>query len=205
MERKNNYYNAREESKKLFLALDIEKIAKNWGLTLDDEYLYLRFFGIPYRVRRSDASVLRDNPEGGEPIEGGFEETLSIFDLLNHGDPRPSASGTFATVNRRPGKPVSIGVGDGEFFSRFAAEIDKDPEAFRQSCLKAGGTEISLGDMGFEFTVFEDLKIRIKFYYSDDEFPASLTCLWDESTLSYFLYETTYYALGFFYNILTKG
>ena len=60
-----------------------------------------------------------------------------------------------------------------------------------------GGTAIPLGDLGFSFPVFEELSVRLKFYGSDEDFPASVVLLWDENMLQYVYYETVFYIAGF--------
>ena len=44
----------------------------------------------------------------------------------------------------------------------------------------------------------------MKFYHSDEEFPASITLLWDENTLQYMYYETVFYVAGFLIHEICK-
>ena len=54
-----------------------------------------------------------------------------------------------------------------------------------------------IGDIGYEFTVFADLKMRLKFYEADEEFPPQLTVLFHANALSYARYETIFYIMNF--------
>ena len=53
-----------------------------------------------------------------------------------------------------------------------------------------------MGDIGFCFPLFADLKVQLKFYHSDEDFPATITLLWEENMLSYVYYETVFYIAG---------
>lgn len=53
-----------------------------------------------------------------------------------------------------------------------------------------------MGDMGYEIPVFPFFPLRLRFYYGDEEFPAQLSVLFDENTLQYMHYETTYYVVN---------
>ena len=54
-----------------------------------------------------------------------------------------------------------------------------------------------IGDIGYEFTVFADLKMRLKFYEADEEFPPQLTVLFHTNALSSAHYETIFYIMNF--------
>ena len=61
-----------------------------------------------------------------------------------------------------------------------------------------------MGDAGFSFTIFRDLKVQLKFYRADEEFPASLTLLWDVNTLEFMKYETVFYVAGALLNLIRQ-
>jgi hypothetical protein len=44
----------------------------------------------------------------------------------------------------------------------------------------------------------------LKFYHSDEDFPAGLTFLWDENTLQFIHYETVFYIAGFLARTILK-
>lgn len=163
----------------------------------DASALYVRFLQHPYRIDRATAAIRRV----ADGQEAGFEETLSIFDLLCHSTAVPVAAPGFAAVNSLRGHaPVGVEARPSAYAERFGQQ----PEMFRQACEQWGGRRIHLGDAGYEFSVFRDLKIRLKLYLADDEFPASLTTLWTENALDYLFYETTFYVSGFLISQLVK-
>ncbi len=49
--------------------------------------------------------------------------------------------------------------------------------------------------VGYIINLFEFLPVMIIFYEEDCDFPAEFKILWDENTLDYMHYETTFYAV----------
>ena len=47
--------------------------------------------------------------------------------------------------------------------------------------------------------VSHEVSVILKFYSADEEFPAQITVLWDENTLQYLYYETTFYIVNFLF------
>lgn len=188
----DNYKLSRDRAQAYFLSFDQEAIIRAWNLKYDDQKLYVTFFGREYAICRAAGTVTR--LWSGEQAE--FEEVLSIFDLLCHAGTGKCMSGRFASVNSLKGRGAVVGVGTA-FHGKAAATFDRDPEGFKKACLESGGTEISLGDVGFSFPLFGELTVQLKFYRADEDFPASVTLLWDENLLRYVYYETVFYMAGF--------
>ncbi|MDO4522028.1 MAG: DUF3786 domain-containing protein [Eubacteriales bacterium] len=200
----NNYAVQRERAKARFLTYSYEALAEKWKLADDGVYLYVEFLGERYRIARGTAETERLLREENAVEPASFEETLAIFDLLCHTEGEaPKASGIFAPVNSLKGRPRTIGV-DEKMTGKQAELYDSDWEAFRRACEHIGGEEIKLGDIGYEFTVFRDLKLRIKFYGADEEFPAQIVYLWDENALEYLYYETAFYVMFYLGGKLAK-
>lgn len=187
----DNYQLSRDRAQAYFLGFDQQALIGAWNLSHDKDYLHADFLGRPYRICRHSGAVLRQDGQAA-----GFEETLSIFDLLCHESPEKFLTGTFAPVNSLKGRPRAIGVGT-DFHSDIATRFDRDRDRFRAACRSLGGTPMNLGDMGFSFPVFGDLTVRLKFYGADEDFPASVVLLWEEHMLQYVYYETVFYIAGF--------
>lgn len=195
----NNYELSRDRAQTYFLRFDQQKIADTWNLSIDADFLYVTFFDRDYQICRKTGSVLRIS----DKTPAGFEEVLSIFDLLCHEGDCKFLSGRFAPVNSLKHRPRAIGVDNG-FYSKIAAEFDRAPERFREACLRLGGKSVSMGDIGFQFTVFRELSVILKFYHADEDFPASVTLLWDDNTLLYLYYETVFYIAGYLLHRILK-
>ena len=188
----DNYELARDRAQAYFLGFDQQRMICTWNLKNDREKLYVVFLGREYAIHRKTGMVT----EISSGDQAGFEEVLSIFDLLCHPGEHKAVTGAFAPVNSLKGAPKSGGV-QTAFHSSFASAIDKAPEAFSQACLDLGGAPVDMGDISFRFPVFGELFVTLKFYHSDEDFPAGLTFLWDENMLQFIHYETVFYIAGF--------
>ena len=196
MERRDNYLIQRDQAKAYFMGFDQKEIIARWNLKADASYLYVTFLNQEYRIDRENGRV-EFYKEGTQDIyEAGFSEVLSIFDLLCHAKEAPKASDIWAPVNSLKGRPRTVGVQESRS-GKEADLFDRDVEMFKRACMELGGTEVSIGDIGFEFIVYQDLKVRLKFYRADDEFAAQIILLWPDNALEYMYYETTFYVLGF--------
>lgn len=171
---------------------DQNNIIRRWQLDHDENFLYVEFLGKRYAVCRKTGIITRV-PTGEQ---AGFSEVLSIFDFLCHQGSDQFPHSSFAPVNSLPGAPKAGGV-DTNFHGKVAQTFDRNPERLHQACLALGGTPVNMGDIGYQFPVFGPLQVILKFYHSDEDFPASVTLLWDKNTLQYIFYETTFYIAGF--------
>lgn len=195
----DNYEISRDRAQTYFLNFDQQAIIDRWGLQYDTDYLYLDFVSRPYRVCRKSGRI--DRLFDGS--QAGYSEVLSIFDLLCHKGNDPFLTGRFAPVNSLRGCPVSAGV-NAEFHGKAARYFDENLDLLRSACIALGGTAVKTGDIGFQFPVFDKLSAILKFYRSDEDFPASLTFLWDENTLNFLFYETVFYIAGFLLEMISK-
>ena len=195
----DNYEISRNRAQSYFLRYDQTEIIKRWNLRYDENYIYVRFLNRSYRICRKTGSVVRIF----DGRQASYSEVLSIFDLLCHNAANQFLTGNYAPVNSLRGCPVSVGV-DSDFHGKTAALIDKNPEVFCAVCNALGGRSVRMGDMGFTFRVFEDIYVILKFYHSDEDFPASITFLWDENTLRFIYYETVFYIAGFLLGVIAE-
>ena len=186
----DNYEVSRDRAQQYFLNFDQEKLLNTWHLRHDDAFIYLEFLGQSYRICRATGGVFRKK----DGKQADFNAVLSIFDLLCHESGEKNATGRFAPVNSLKGN-AAVGVAT-DFHTSFAAHIDRDPEAFRHACERLGGKSVDMGDIGYRFPIFADLDVILKFYHSDEDFPASVTLLWEENMLQFVYYETVFYIAG---------
>lgn len=193
----DNYEISRDRAQAYFLRFDQDSILRRWQLPCDESTLFVELFGKTYAICRKTGAVTL----GGR--QAGFEETLTVFDLLCHGGDAKAVSGRFAPVNSLRGAAKGAGV-QTDFYAEFAACFDRDPEGFARACTALGGTAVPMGDLGFRFSMFGPLDVIVKFYRSDEDFPASVTLLWDENLLDFMFYETVFYAAGFLLKTIQK-
>ena len=194
----NNYEKMMEAAKQRFTSYDMRLLTTRCGVTDLGAFLETRFF---------DRRVLISKATGEMTVDGrsaNFGETLSVFDWLCDAKPDACAAGDYCLVSQLSRVYVS-GGGLSMNADAFADQVQQHPEQFRTACEKMGGKAVPLGDMGYEIPVFSNLSMRLKFYFADEEFPASLSFLWDKHTLDFVRYETVYYIAGCLRSCLTKG
>jgi len=192
MARTSNYELARQQAMALYLSFDEGEIAERLGLQRDAGGLLVRFLGRPYRAERR-GGVLRRLWDGQE---GGFSETLTVYDYLCESKRGCRPAGEYVTVGNLQAVVTStIGGGVHAPAVRWFAENRNRAESV---CAAFGGRRIPQGDFGWQFPVFEGgLDLRFCFWAADEDFPASLQLFWDRNVLDYIRFETTYYASGF--------
>ncbi len=194
----NNYAVALELAEKRFCSYDMAVIAAKSGVFETETHIYTTFLGQKVEVEKATGKVTLDG-RAGDLFEG-----LTIFDWLCDSQPDATASYEFCPVTSLPGVLVS-GKGLTISGDRLARMIDRDPEAFCRICEEIGGVKIPMGDIGLQLTAHPGLPVQIKFYRSDEEFPASVTLLWDKNILHFLRYETVYYLAKCLLVRLEKG
>ena len=182
----NNYDRMLDAARRRFLEYDPLALAVKPGVTDGGEYLATCFLGQQTRICKADGAVFLD----GKPAN--FEEGLSVYDWLCDRSADAAASESFCPVSSLPGVYVG-GSGLSISHESLAKAIDADPAAFARACEQLGASRVDMGDLGFRLHIFPDLPMCLKFYFGDEEFPPSLTLLWDKNTLQFVRYETVYY------------
>lgn len=191
MKPQDNYKIQLTQAKKLFLTYDQQELIRRCRLRFDETYLYTAMLSVPYRINRQTGDMER--LQGDSWVDGNsFGEVMTMLDWLcdSRGD-------RYIT-----GRWINI-VTHGHYFHRAlqeetsdptAALFDKSPEAFCKACEAMGGEKLPGADIGYAIELIDGLRILVQLWHSDEEFPPRLRCLWDENTLRYLRYETTWFA-----------
>ena len=185
---RDNYAIQAEEARLRFLTYD----QSTMPVSMDGDFLFLRFCGSDYRICRADGHLFRRVGEDWHPADS-HGEVLTIYDYLCDAKP-----------GRVPARePVSMAHLGGHVHTNLAAAsgsleraIDRAPDAFRRACEALGGTPAPGGDICYDLDLFPDLPVRLRFWHADEDFPPSLDLLWDRNTLQFLRYETTWFAAG---------
>lgn len=192
---KSNYETTLENMQVRFLSYDQGRMIDQFGLHHDGQYLYLSFVGRDYRISRGDGKAEWSGDGFVHSVPAGFNEAMSIYDVLCCSKDRCRLSGQFCTVNRLKGVIQSCRVGDGLLQST-ARLFDGKSGRLDRACAALGGQRESMGDVAYRLDIFPFLPVILRFWESDEDFPPELTFLWDENTLDFVHYETTYYIRG---------
>lgn len=191
----DNYALSLEAARLHFLEYDPAVLAKRPGVESWGPYLTTRFLGAGTRIEQATGRVTFSYDSFETCWEADFEEALSVYDWLCDRKPDAAPTGEFCPVGSLPGVYVG-GSGLSMTGGSLPAKIDRNPEAFQAACKALGAAPVPLGDLGFRLDIFPDLPMLLKFYHSDEDFPATLTLLWDRNTLRFVRYETVYYIAG---------
>lgn len=185
----NNYETTLRAAQRHFTEYDMDILAKRAGVTDEGDCLMTSLFGQTVRIDKATGQMLVD----GE--KANFVQGLSVYDWLCDRNPEAAAAETFCPVSSLPGVLVS-GSGLKIVPQKLADTIDKNPDSFRHGCESMGGIPVDQGDIGYRVEIFPGLPVCLKFYFADEEFPPSLTLLWDQNILQFVRYETVYYIAG---------
>ena len=191
--RKSNYELTRDRVEGDFVKYDQHGMIEKFRLEHDEAYIILRFLTCAYRVDRKTGRVERMDADG--PVHAGFNETLTIFDVLCESKPDCRLSGEFVRVNDLDGIAKTAYLG-GNLFDGSARAFTHRTEALKAACEKLGGIPGRVGDVSYQIPMFDFLPVTLQFWDADDEFDAVLKIMWDRRTLDFMRYETTYYAAG---------
>lgn len=192
--RTNNYDKMVADARKIFLTYDQQKMTEKFHLKTDDGYLYLCFIGREYRVGRLDGVIDGQAANGWE--RAGFDEAMSIYDMLCYSVKRPELSGQYVTLeslNRVHGR----GIQSGSMYREYAEYFDGKTEALKKACEVLGGVPGEKGDVCFVIPVFDFFPLCLRFWESDEDFPASLQFFMDRNALDFLHFETLWYIVSY--------
>ncbi len=192
--RGSNYEITKKGSQKLFLNYDQQRMIDKFSLEHDDAFLYIEFVARRYRIDRSSGNV----EWAEDPClwhEAGFEEVLSIFDLLCYSKDDCRLSGNYCGISNVKGASLAAAPGN-DMFAPAARSFDHHTDRLAAACEALGGTKEKIGDVSYRIPVFPFLSIQLQFWEGDDEFPPQLKFMWDENILQFMHFETTFYVTG---------
>ena len=185
----SNYDVTRDRVEREFPRYDQEAVIEKFHLAHDKDHIYLRFTARDYRIDRHTARVER-LPEASH---AGFNEVMTIFDVLCGSKPGAQLSGEFVRVNDLDGVTKTTYMG-GNLFNGNARAFNHRTETLCAACEKLGGTPGTVGDVSYTIPIFDFFPVTLQFWDGDEEFDPVLKIMWDRRTLDFMRYETTYYA-----------
>lgn len=194
----NNYARALEQARRLFLTWDQENMIRCCALRADADFLYLRFLGQPMRICR--ATGVMEYCAQGRPA--GFEESLSAYDYLCRSAPLPGMQAQLrpASALRHAAQSSPSEV---RLYQRYADDFQARIPLLRRALERLGYAPFAQGDVACRFEVFDGFSAVFQFWEGDEEFPPSVRFLWCENALDFLKFETLYYVMHCFFQMLT--
>lgn len=174
-------------AKELYLKFKPQDLAQRLSLPSDARYIYVNFLGERFALEKQSGDITNSKGEAAVHYEH-----LTIFDALCRDNTPAKPTGRFVSVNSL-GNMKHPGVSPEGMYREYALKFSADTEGFATACKALGGRPFPVGDFAFTIDTFDFLPVTIQLWEGDDEFPAQLSLLWDESTLDYLKYETVWF------------
>ena len=181
-----------------FLKYDQDMLIKKYGLEHDKDYLYLKYIGTEYRIRRADGAIEYEDDQEWKMCKE-YTIVMTIYDLLCYSgeEALPALTGQWQPV---AGFAAAGSSPSAEFFAKkYEKAFSGKVEEVKQACISLGGVlqpRLAGADLTFEIPVVPYFSILFQYWDADEEFPAKILILWDKASMSYLHFETTYYLQG---------
>ncbi|MBQ1466831.1 MAG: DUF3786 domain-containing protein [Eubacteriaceae bacterium] len=188
-----NHEKMRDEMSLRFLESDQEEIIRAFSLGCDSGYIFLSFLGDDMRIVRSSGTV--EVSENGRWIPAGFDDSMCVYDLLSFSREPVAVSGEY--VNLRSLSALSgaaFSPAGNSFFSKQEERLTGKAVRLGEIFASRGWQACEGADAACVIPVFGDLKLMLRFWDADEDFPASLQFMWDRSVLKMMHYETVWFA-----------
>ncbi|MBO5836514.1 MAG: DUF3786 domain-containing protein [Oscillospiraceae bacterium] len=193
----DNYELQVDIAKKLFLQYDQGLLTEKFGLQAEENYLYLTYLNTPCRLCRKTGAVEEYKGTLWQECRQ-YSTVMTVYDLLCHnkGTTLPTLANRWCTV----GTFIVAGVSETEDFTRkYAAFFDGRLDALWAACEALGGVfqeRMAGADLTCKFPVTAFFSVLLQFWEGDEEFSPRVLLLWDQNTMDFMHFETTFYLQG---------
>ena len=194
----SNYDKQVDIGREYFLKYDQEFLVEKFHLEMDEQYIYLTYIGTPCRIDRETAAVYEKNSDIYVECRS-YETVMTIYDMLCHGDSPtlPPLSGKWTLVGNFAAAGSSP---DANLFAqKYADAFSGKTDALKDACTTIGGEildSIAGADVTARIPVFSFVPVLLQYWEKDEEFPPQVRLLWDDQSMKYLNFETTYYLQG---------
>lgn len=194
----SNYDKQVDMSRAYFLKYDQKALAEKFHLDMDAGYIYVTYLGVPYRIDRKTGAVYEETPDGYTECRA-YDTVMTIYDMLCHGKTKelPPLGGhwtpiaNFAAAGASPSADI--------FSQKYADAFSGKTTLLKEVCMALGGEilpPLAGADVTAKIWAFPFFPVVFQFWERDDEFAAQVKLLWDDQTMQYLHFETTYYLQG---------
>lgn len=190
----SNYEITKQWAQKEFLKYDQEKMIQKFRLRHELDYLYIDFLKHTYRIDRNSGMVEWLENAFNDVVEAGFNEALTIYDILCYFKEDCHLSGEFIDMKNLSAIQGGSAPLGGGLFQKTGEFFDHKDEVFSKACEKLGGFKAGKGDVAYQLPMFDFFPVLVQFWNSDEEFPASLQIYVDKNALQFMHFETLWYA-----------
>ena len=189
----SNYDNVKEQMQTEFLKHDLKQISDRFGLSLDDQFLSLRFMGSDCRIDIRNGTVECFHKGAFRPAE--YYEAMTVYDILCFSQNDAVPSGQYVSMQSLSGVLSSNpGAGSQRFYASEKRRYDNKEEFLIRALEQLGGKITEGGDVSAIIEVFNGLNVLFRFWNSDEDFEPEIQFMWDKNVLQFMHYETVWFA-----------
>ncbi|MDO4322669.1 MAG: DUF3786 domain-containing protein [Lachnospiraceae bacterium] len=178
-----------------FVKYDQEKMIRKFSLNSDAEYIYITFVSEHYRINRKNGIVERSDDDFRSVTEAGYNESMTIYDVLCCSKENCRLSGRFCPVHMAKGAAKTFQAG-GRMFQKSADSFQGRIKQLEYACSILGERAEMKGDAASVIYAFPFLPVVFQFWDGDDEFPPNLKFMFDENILDYMHFETVFFMMS---------
>lgn len=191
---KSNYELTLEAMQERFSQMDQQAMVDALKLEHDERYIYLKMLTRNYRIERQTGKVQYSTDDFATVFDGGFNDSMTIFDILSHAVMHPSLSGEYRVADQLPEIAMSPTPGP-KLVANDGYDMAGQVEQLAKACEKLEGVPQKMpGDIAYKLLLFDFFPVIVQFWDGDDEFNPVFKLMWDKYALNWIRYETTYYA-----------
>ena len=196
MSRESNYEIMKHQMRDIFAQRNLALAAEKWHLEIKGKNIYVRFIGRDYTINIENGLILRAD----DGIEADYNESMTLYDILSR---EPAvAFEKYVSIDSFSGlKSIS---GQTSIFDSAKFAFDHQEMKLAYACEKLGGRPFGKADVGYKLPVFQQLKVILQFWNSDDEFGPELKFMGDQNMMSFMKYETMMFMLNHLVNRLCE-
>lgn len=191
----SNYEIMKNQMSGKFLNYDQEKMIRKFSLPYDEQYIYIRFVGRAYRISRFSGRVAWSEDDFLTQTEAGYNEAMTIYDVLCNSKENCVLAGKFCPVNMLKGTVQTMG-GTGSLFQKSADQFSGKTALLQRALLRLGEATNLKADAAARIDVFDFLPVIVQYWDADEEFPAVLKFMVDENIQDFMHFETVMFMLG---------
>ena len=176
----SNYDVMRDAMEAAFLAYNQSVMIDKYGLSHNQDFLFISFVGITYRINRFTGRVEYPSATAAAYLHADYNVSMTIFDVLCYARPFCRLSETYVSLSGLKSGAQALSPGSDLFKRQRDLFTGKCPQ-LKAACEKLGGIP-----------------------HADEEFDSVLKFMWNENILDYMHYETTFFAASHLLSRLTE-
>ena len=158
--------------------------------------LYISFVGRKYRISRTTGEITWSVDEFRTEENANYNEAMTIYDVLCNSKEYCHPAHEWVHIGSLSTVQGGNLANDSNFFRDAGKKFEGKTAELAKACKRLHGIRPEKGDVAYQLDMFSFLPVILRFWESDDEFPASLQVLVDRNILEYMHYETVMFAIG---------